>query len=133
MAKTVLIGIEPRELPWLRVLVALLRHRIPASPGTRPAGLFILVEWDGQAGAGPALHAMPKSDKLHGFNGNAAGTFPQPYIAFPLKVYVRLRTYTSSTSTKLSAVDHHLKKILVIWSTCCGLFLDFSGSSPSSS
>lgn len=26
MAKTVLIGIEPHELPWLRALVALLRH-----------------------------------------------------------------------------------------------------------
>ena len=44
MAKTVLIGIEPRELPWLRVLVTLLRHPDPAVPELARQALQYLVE-----------------------------------------------------------------------------------------
>ena len=44
MAKTFLIGIEPRELPWLRVLVALLRHPDPAVPELARQALVYLVD-----------------------------------------------------------------------------------------
>jgi hypothetical protein len=42
MAKTVLIGVEPYELHWLRMLVALLRHPDPGVPElTRQALLYL--------------------------------------------------------------------------------------------
>jgi hypothetical protein len=42
MAKTVLIGVEPHELNWLRILVALLRHPDPGVPElARQALLFL--------------------------------------------------------------------------------------------
>ena len=57
MAKTVLIGIEPCELPWLRVLVALLRHPDPAVPELARQALVYLVD-----GAGP--RELSPSDSL---------------------------------------------------------------------
>jgi hypothetical protein len=44
MAKTFLIGIEPPELPWLRVLVALLRHPDPVVPELARQALVYLVD-----------------------------------------------------------------------------------------
>jgi len=44
MAKTVLIGIEPRELPWLRVLVSLLRHPDPVMPELAREALLYLAQ-----------------------------------------------------------------------------------------
>jgi hypothetical protein len=47
MAKTFLIGIEPPELPWLRVLVALLRHPDPAVPELARQALVYLADTAG--------------------------------------------------------------------------------------
>jgi len=47
MAKTVLIGIEPSELPWLRVLVALLRHPDPAVPELARQALLYIIDGAG--------------------------------------------------------------------------------------
>jgi hypothetical protein len=44
MAKTFLIGIEPPELPWLRVLVALLRHPDPVVPELARQALVYLAD-----------------------------------------------------------------------------------------
>jgi hypothetical protein len=62
MAKTALIGIEPRELPWLRVLVALLRHPDPGVPELARQALLYLVDGAGQREL--TASRMPKSDKL---------------------------------------------------------------------
>ena len=44
MAKTFLIGIEPPELPWLRVLIALLRHPDPVVPELARQALVYLAD-----------------------------------------------------------------------------------------
>jgi len=63
MAQTVLIGIEPRELPWLRVLVALLRHPDPVVPELARQALVYLVD-----GAGDRELSRP--DALEGAAGS---------------------------------------------------------------
>ncbi|MGP8248278.1 MAG: hypothetical protein ACLQVN_27665 [Bryobacteraceae bacterium] len=61
---TVMIGIQPAELPWLRMLVALLRHPHPATPELTRRALLYLHD----AAAHAALHptAKPDDDYLHG-------------------------------------------------------------------
>jgi hypothetical protein len=45
MSKTLpMIGIEPAELPWLRMLVALLRHPDPGMPELARQALIYLTE-----------------------------------------------------------------------------------------
>jgi hypothetical protein len=44
MAKTVLIGVEPPELQWLRALIALLRHPDPSVPELARQALVYLTE-----------------------------------------------------------------------------------------
>jgi len=61
MAKTALIGIEPCELPWLRVLVALLRHPDPAVPELARQALVYLVDDVGSRELSPSdrrLHLL---------------------------------------------------------------------------
>ena len=48
MAKTVLIGIEPHELRWLRALVALLRHPDPSVPELARQALLYLTDAAGK-------------------------------------------------------------------------------------
>jgi hypothetical protein len=48
MGKTVLIGLEPHELPWLRSLVALLRHPDPGVPELARQALLYLTEAAGK-------------------------------------------------------------------------------------
>jgi hypothetical protein len=58
-----MIGIQPAELPWLRMLVALLRHPHPSTPElTRRALLYL---HDGATHS--ALHSTtkPGDDYLH--------------------------------------------------------------------
>jgi hypothetical protein len=60
---TVMIGIQPAELPWLRMLVALLRHPHPATPELTRRALLYLHD----AAAHSALHPTmkPGDDYLH--------------------------------------------------------------------
>jgi hypothetical protein len=44
VGKTVLIGLEPHELHWLRSLVALLRHPDPSVPELARQALMYLTE-----------------------------------------------------------------------------------------
>ena len=44
MRKTFLIGVEPNELPWLRALVALLRHPDPSVPELARQALLYLTD-----------------------------------------------------------------------------------------
>ena len=44
MAKTILIGVEPHELNWLRILVALLRHPDPGVPELARQALLFLTQ-----------------------------------------------------------------------------------------
>jgi len=48
MPKTVLIGLEPHELHWLRALVALLRHPDPSVPELARQALVYLTEAAGK-------------------------------------------------------------------------------------
>jgi len=60
MAKTVLIGVEPHELNWLRILVALLRHPDPGVPELARQALLFLTEDAGKrelASSVPLNHA----------------------------------------------------------------------------
>ncbi len=60
MPKTSVIGVEPYELPWLRVLVALLRHPDPAVPELARQALLYLAESAGKhdiASTPPLDHA----------------------------------------------------------------------------
>jgi len=58
MAKTALIGIEPHELCWLRVLVTLLRHPDPAVPELARQALLYLTDAAGS-------RELSQSDVLH--------------------------------------------------------------------
>ena len=51
MAKIVLIGVEPHELNWLRILVALLRHPDPGVPELAREALLFLTKEAGKAEA----------------------------------------------------------------------------------
>jgi hypothetical protein len=53
MATTVLIGVEPHELHWLRVLVALLRHPDPSVPELARQALLYLSEAAGKRSLPP--------------------------------------------------------------------------------
>jgi hypothetical protein len=59
----VMIGIQPAELPWLRMLVALLRHPDPSTPELTRRALLYLHD----AASHPALDptAKPGDDYLH--------------------------------------------------------------------
>jgi hypothetical protein len=51
-----MIGIQPAELPWLRMLVALLRHPDPSTPELTRRALLYLHD----AAARSALHPSAK-------------------------------------------------------------------------
>jgi hypothetical protein len=58
-----MIGIQPAELPWLRMLISLLRHPHPSTPElTRRALLYLR-----DAAAHSALHPanIPGDDHFH--------------------------------------------------------------------
>jgi len=48
MGKTVLIGLEPHELQWLRSLVTLLRHPDPSVPELARQALLYVTETAGK-------------------------------------------------------------------------------------
>lgn len=48
MAKAVLIGLEPHELHWLRILVGLLRHPDPSVPELARQALVYLADAAGK-------------------------------------------------------------------------------------
>lgn len=48
MGKTILIGLEPHELHWLRALVALLRHPDPSVPELARQALLYLTDAAGK-------------------------------------------------------------------------------------
>ncbi|MBZ5725863.1 MAG: hypothetical protein LAP87_12805 [Acidobacteriia bacterium] len=55
MAKTVpIIGIEPSELPWIRMLVALLRHPDPSVADLSRHALVYLTDGAGRSAIAPA-------------------------------------------------------------------------------
>ena len=57
MAKTVpMIGIAPQELPWIRLLVQLLRHPDPGVPELARQALLYLSD---AAGGDPATRSQP--------------------------------------------------------------------------
>jgi hypothetical protein len=57
MPQTVLIGIEPQELHWLRTLIALLRHPDPSVPELSRQALIYLTEAAGK-------RVLPRSEPL---------------------------------------------------------------------
>lgn len=48
MAKAVLIGLEPHEVQWLRILVSLLRHPDPSVPELARQALLYLSDAAGK-------------------------------------------------------------------------------------
>ena len=62
-SSTAMIGIQPAELPWLRMLVALLRHPHPMTPElTRRALLYL---YDAAAHSALPAAAKPGDDYIH--------------------------------------------------------------------
>jgi hypothetical protein len=56
MSRTLpIIGVEPEELPWLRMLVSLLRHPDPVVPELAHQALLYLQNAAGQGGHEQAL------------------------------------------------------------------------------
>ncbi len=55
MATVPIIGIQPDELPWLRLLVTLLRHPDPVVPELARQALLYLQNAAGQNPRGPSL------------------------------------------------------------------------------
>jgi hypothetical protein len=62
-ASTVMIGIQPAELPWLRMLVALLRHPHPITPELTRRALLYLQDAAGHSAVHPP--AKPQDDCVH--------------------------------------------------------------------
>jgi hypothetical protein len=60
MAKTVpIIGIAPQELPWIRLLVQLLRHPDPGVPELARQALLYLSD---AAGECESTHPLPRNN-----------------------------------------------------------------------